>query len=313
MRLQDMPVLDRMYPGANYVPLGFNKLKSRTVSPDLFQSLSEFKRFKLDDGMRIQTPHGNELWDPKKIFGHLALPFPKVWIEWENRREDSPGSGICTPWPMAAACVHKSELVPFMLQLFGATANYPDNPNVPPSLQFKFFESGAWTMFLFEATSGIPRLIPGCLTIQLDESGLFLGIGGEGANVFGTNLEEKTSALTDLGWDALSAIGWLNCKNVTTEENDRSMNVKKRRRPNRDRAAILNFHTINLPGRANSGEKIDDSKSGSTALHMARGHFKTFTEDAPLMGKHVGTYWWGWQVRGNPKNGVIVTDYKLTA
>lgn len=23
------------------------------------------------------------------------------------------------------------------------------------------------------------------------------------------------------------------------------------------------------------------------------GHYKTYTEDAPLMGKHVGRYWWG--------------------
>jgi hypothetical protein len=23
------------------------------------------------------------------------------------------------------------------------------------------------------------------------------------------------------------------------------------------------------------------------------GHFKTFTAEAPLFGKHVGTYWWG--------------------
>ena len=44
---------------------------------------------------------------------------------------------------------------------------------------------------------------------------------------------------------------------------------------------------------------------------VLRGHFKTFTEDAPLFGKVVGTFWWGWQVRGTAKNGVIVSDYKI--
>ncbi len=31
------------------------------------------------------------------------------------------------------------------------------------------------------------------------------------------------------------------------------------------------------------------------------------------MGRHVGTYWWGWQVRGNPNNGVTITDYRVGA
>lgn len=45
--------------------------------------------------------------------------------------------------------------------------------------------------------------------------------------------------------------------------------------------------------------------------HLARGHFKTFTEDAPLLGKHVGTYWWGRQLRGQEGRGVIEKTYTL--
>lgn len=41
----------------------------------------------------------------------------------------------------------------------------------------------------------------------------------------------------------------------------------------------------------------------------ARGRFKTFTEDAPLLGKHMGTYWWGWQVRGQEGSGVMEKTY----
>jgi hypothetical protein len=29
------------------------------------------------------------------------------------------------------------------------------------------------------------------------------------------------------------------------------------------------------------------------------------------MGKHVGTYWWGWQLRGDPKHGIVISDYQL--
>jgi hypothetical protein len=30
-----------------------------------------------------------------------------------------------------------------------------------------------------------------------------------------------------------------------------------------------------------------------------------------LFGKLNGTYWWGWQVRGNPERGANINDYRL--
>ncbi|MGX9900770.1 hypothetical protein ACW0JT_14530 [Arthrobacter sp. SA17] len=60
---------------------------------------------------------------------------------------------------------------------------------------------------------------------------------------------------------------------------------------------------------SNGGEAAD----GTDRCHLARGHFKTFTEGAPLLGKHAGTYWWGWQVRGQEGSGVIEKTYTLRA
>jgi hypothetical protein len=42
-----------------------------------------------------------------------------------------------------------------------------------------------------------------------------------------------------------------------------------------------------------------------------RGHFKTFTAEKPLMGRAVGTYSWGWQLRGDPKRGIVISDYQF--
>lgn len=39
--------------------------------------------------------------------------------------------------------------------------------------------------------------------------------------------------------------------------------------------------------------------------------FHALTEDAPLLPKHVGTYWWGWQVRGQGGKGSIDKVYTL--
>lgn len=298
--LQAMPVFDRMYPGANYKIVNSQGLLDRVVSPNYFHNLASFKRFKLDDHLRIPTP-STEMWEPSKLFGHLMLPFPKVWIEWENRRDGG------SPWWMAAACVHKTEITTFMLELFGADLSGVSGA-IPESPMEKSMDSNDWVMFLFELTTGTPRLIPGLLRVSLDSKGIFHGVVGQGA--FGLDTTESTNALVDLGWDALAAIGLLNCRNVTTKAHDRSKNTKKRRRPNRDKAATLEFSTIELPSL--SSESISTGvRDGTMARHMARGHFKTFTEEAPLFGKYTGTYWWGWQLRGNRKNGEVISDYKV--
>jgi hypothetical protein len=47
------------------------------------------------------------------------------------------------------------------------------------------------------------------------------------------------------------------------------------------------------------------------ALHICRGHFKTFGSDKRLFGKYEGTYWWESHVRGNPAQGIVVKDYSI--
>lgn len=107
----------------------------------------------------------------------------------------------------------------------------------------------------------------------------------------------------------MTAVGLMNCKNVTVERQvpagsrSSSKNVRK--------AAKLDFHTIRLPGSTSPGLSLGNSTYGPISQHRVRGHFKTFTAEAPLMGKHVGTYWWGWQIRGKSADGVVVSDYRL--
>lgn len=48
-------------------------------------------------------------------------------------------------------------------------------------------------------------------------------------------------------------------------------------------------------------------------LHLRRGNFATYTDDAPLFGKYTGTFWRPATVVGNEKNGVVVKDYKVSA
>ena len=56
------------------------------------------------------------------------------------------------------------------------------------------------------------------------------------------------------------------------------------------------------------------SKNGlKKALHICRGHFATYTQDAPLFGNFVGTVWKPQHVRGNAQHGAVVKDYRVLA
>lgn len=88
----------------------------------------------------------------------------------------------------------------------------------------------------------------------------------------------------------------LTCKNIevrTKEEKPSSKLLKKDKILERTSDII-----IKLPGKGvvYENETIKEVKfnerSKIGAVGQKRGHFKTFTEERPLFGKHVGTWWW---------------------
>ncbi len=109
----------------------------------------------------------------------------------------------------------------------------------------------------------------------------------------------------------MAAIGLMNCKNITLERHARPHKQAKKSR--RKRPDLPDYHTIVLPEKYSTlpTEKNADGTTSPIPLHKVRGHFKTYTKERPLMGKHVGTYWWGWQARGKSESGKIVADYQV--
>lgn len=90
------------------------------------------------------------------------------------------------------------------------------------------------------------------------------------------------------------ALALMNCRNVSLRERG------SRRSPEAGATGDA-FHEVVIDGSGRGSSRPTGESAGDATgrRHLARGHFKTFTEDAPLLGKHVGTYWWGWQVRGH--------------
>lgn len=99
----------------------------------------------------------------------------------------------------------------------------------------------------------------------------------------------------------------MHCRNV--EQRKATYTPTPRRRKSDRVRPSIEYRTIRLPKPSQRGGA--GASTGAVKLHTARGHFKTYTEDAPLMGRHVGTYYWAAQVRGSRENGEVVSSYAV--
>lgn len=114
---------------------------------------------------------------------------------------------------------------------------------------------------------------------------------------------------------SLSAIQYLgkvlSCKNVEAVDVHPPEKLQ-RARARRGKPPLISYKTLQV-------RPVASQRKGETAVpsrnlnrvHLCRGHFKSFSPDRPLLGRHTGTYWWEPQARGNRRKGMVVKDYKL--
>lgn len=211
-------------------------------------------------------------------FGPQKMPFPSLWIEFVL----GDGEGW---WEQMATCVMETDYgygVAFFRLLPDGNVSTPDlvcQVDISPQGVVEDIRA-AWAMD--------------------DAKDDWVG-------------DEDSIAVLKMAMPVMWAIGLMNCRNVhTVEVTPEPRRTKKQRRP---RKAGVSYHTIVLPAVGRSGGRLDPAMGDplNQPLHKVRGHFKTYTADAPLLGKHVGTYWWGHQVRGSRENGEVVSDYRMTS
>jgi hypothetical protein len=114
----------------------------------------------------------------------------------------------------------------------------------------------------------------------------------------------------------LLSLSLMHCRNVeirTVEPDPEASRAHRRRHHHR----LVRYQVLDIePMRRilNQAGAADRQGGGlRQALTICRGHFKSFTPDAPLFGRHTGQYWWAPHVRGNPEAGIIVNDYRVHA
>ena len=103
--------------------------------------------------------------------------------------------------------------------------------------------------------------------------------------------------------------GLLHVKNIEIVD---SLGYKKKSGRRRRKKGLRHYTLRIRPGNRSRRSASDSQSTGDkNSFHFARGHFKTYTEDAPLLGKHVGTYWWEAHTRGSRSRGSITKDYEV--
>lgn len=110
---------------------------------------------------------------------------------------------------------------------------------------------------------------------------------------------------------ALMTISFMHASNVSIEAVDPPEKLSKKFEKRTGRP-LSRYHVLEIDPMRKQLESTGATRGQlRQSLHLARGHFKVFTEDAPLFGRHVGTYWWGQQVRGSRERGVVAKDYRV--
>jgi hypothetical protein len=125
-----------------------------------------------------------------------------------------------------------------------------------------------------------------------------------------------TEAMLGYVLPVLFALSLMHCRNVeirTVDPDAEASRAHRRRHHHR----LVRYQVLDIePMRRilNQAGATDPQAGGlRRALTICRGHFKTFTPDAPLFGKHTGQFWWAPHVRGNPDAGIVVNDYRVHA
>jgi hypothetical protein len=110
------------------------------------------------------------------------------------------------------------------------------------------------------------------------------------------------------------ALTLMHCKGVTLKQMTPPQHHSRKVRKRRQSLPKFEHHVIEIRDRHGRVVNHDELKSAmARGLHIVRGHFSTYTEDAPLFGRIVGTFWIPAHVRGTASEGVISSEYSVSA
>lgn len=133
---------------------------------------------------------------------------------------------------------------------------------------------------------------------------------------------ETATSLRDVCSTYLVALSFINCKNVVQKTHTTPPRKLKRKHAGRKHGTpppppVITYRVLEIdPMRTalrGAGHVPGQPGTLERALHLCRGHFRTYTPEHPAFGKHVGTFFVPAHVRGTSRAGIVLKDYAVKA
>lgn len=160
---------------------------------------------------------------------------------------------------------------------------------------------------LFTSVDGVAWASPCGVRSKLSANG---SVARENCNIICKNIGFFTQMCPFYLGLALSNQKALHYTDVTKSHGPSDKWLRRKKSP-RLTYRILEIKQHAQATRGNQESKKTENNS-STPLHEVRGHFATYTENAPLFGHFVGTVWKPSHARGDIKNGAVIKDYSVS-
>ena len=110
----------------------------------------------------------------------------------------------------------------------------------------------------------------------------------------------------------IAALNFIHCKNIKSELNNYSRKII-RNGIRSGKPYFEKFYTLTIDNikKKLKEEGRADEVGLKKAFHFCRGHFKTYTDEKPLFGKHTGSFWCPDHTKGDLEIGRIKKGYRL--
>lgn len=165
--------------------------------------------------------------------------------------------------------------------------------------------TGEWPRFLTTITPTVASLRetlnPGVIVYYSDRWGRLCG------RLRHASLNEKNINFTGIVYPLFFALNLMHSKNIKLS----AETGKAKRYTVKGQKYTVRYNRIRVDGFSHMSSGRVGEGGWHVAQHYRRGHFKTYTDAAPLFGKHVGTFWIPPTIVGNKNNGIVESEYDI--